>query len=189
MKEDAGVRCRQRTEPRGSPESRPPPPKQGRKPPESYTRQRLSAKGTPKPRGPGFWGPLPPSSLNLKGVPARQTLQGQRWSTNPDGETHVPQPRHCRTEAAAGPASFSAGSGGGTSADRLGRTPSRGDRLAVRGRRRQSVPGRITYWLRIFDSFRISLKVGNGAPHPRTNGLDVFSHLSACCASPHVGTS
>lgn len=43
---------------------------------ESYTRLRLSAKGTPKPRGPGFWGPLPPSSLMLKGVPAPQTLQG-----------------------------------------------------------------------------------------------------------------
>lgn len=49
---DAGVRCRQRTEPRGSPASRPPPPEQGRKPPESYTRrQRLSQPKGPLHRG------------------------------------------------------------------------------------------------------------------------------------------
>ena len=158
----------------------------------------LSRSG-PKLWGLGFWGPLPPSSLNLKEAPADKFPRGRN---NPG----IPMGRHT--------------CGSGNTANRkllLGppirksrRKWRRDFRRHTRGPRPPAVtvalacarlgtpslelrepkagdPGRIFY--KVSAPLTLSgfpwKRLGKRAPHLRTKPLDFFNHLTAFCAS-HV---
>lgn len=145
MKEQSGGW--QLTETGRSPESRPPPPTQQRKPSEKlHQAATLSGKGVLS-RGDRFLRTLTAFILKPEGSPSPKSSPGTGViQESRQNDTRAEPTTRRKPEAAASPSpSSAAGNGGGTSAYRPRRAPSRGDGLAVLGRpvtrRARALPG------------------------------------------------